>query len=147
MNKFYDGAQPTIWESFITATANSLCGLASRLLLQDELFSYYWWPHRFTNMVTMNHAAHFMVHSIWADLLHELWTLSIRIHRPKHLDSQFQVNEHWSYIKSLVTFSGQGEKLLERNKRLGHNLRQHGIQTDIEYRLNIDNSVYHFKHT
>ena len=43
---------------------NSSCGLAGRLLFQDEVFTYYWQSHRFINMVTMNHTVHFMVHGI-----------------------------------------------------------------------------------
>ena len=61
VNKFSDGVWPTIWESVITATANLLCGLAVRLLLQlDKLFCY-WLPH------TIDY-----VDSVWS--LYYLWS-------------------------------------------------------------------------
>ena len=45
-------------------TTNSLCRLANRLLLWDEVFSYHWWLHRFIKTVTINCIVHFMLHSI-----------------------------------------------------------------------------------
>ena len=37
----------------------------TELLLLVELFSYYWQPHWFTNMVSMSHTVYFIVCSIW----------------------------------------------------------------------------------
>ena len=50
---------------------------------------------------------------------------SIRIHYLKNFDSEL-VLINAGLILSPVSFSGRGEKLLERNKRPGHNFRQYG---------------------
>ena len=80
----------------------------------------------------MNHAVHFMVHSQYlADMLHEHYHLPlIRIHHSKNFDSKLQVINA-SLIQTPVSFRGQGKKLLERNKHLGHNLSQYGMYTYI----------------
>ena len=110
VNEFSDGMRPTIWESFITATTNSSCGLAGRLLLQDELFTYYWQTTQIY-MVTANHAVHFMVHSISGSVT---WALSaaIRIHHPKNFDSELQIIND-GLVLLPVLFSDRGDKLLE----------------------------------
>ena len=77
VNKISDKVRPTIWEFFITATANSLSGLAVRLLLQDELFSYYWQPYRFIYMVTTNRHAVFHGAQGLVDLIHGRLQLSL----------------------------------------------------------------------
>ena len=51
---------------------------------------------------------------------------SIRIHYLKNFDSELQLINA-GLVLSPVSFSGRGEKLLERNKRPGHDLRQYGI--------------------
>ena len=55
------------------------------------------------------------------------WVLpaSIRIHYLKNFDSELQLINA-SLVLLPVSFSGRGEKLLERNKHPGHNLRQYG---------------------
>ena len=51
---------------------------------------------------------------------------AIRIHSLKNFDSELQLI-NTGLVQSPVSFSGQGEKLLERNKCPGHNLRQYDI--------------------
>ena len=53
---------------------------------------------------------------------------AIRIHRPKNLYSKLQLINA-GLVQLLVSFNGRGENLLEKNERLGHNLRQYGIIT------------------
>ena len=50
---------------------------------------------------------------------------AIRIDRLKSFYSKLQLI-NTGLIYSRISFSGWGEKLLERKKRLGHNLRQYG---------------------
>ena len=72
----------------LSHTSNSSCGLAGRLLLYDKVFSYYWWPHRFINKVTTNHAGH----SLWCtapDFLHECLQLPLEFITRKTLIQNF----------------------------------------------------------
>ena len=56
---------------------------------------------------------------------------------PKNVDLELQLISA-GLIESPVSFSGRGEKLLKRNKRLGHNLRQYVIlHTHIELAISI----------
>ena len=57
---------------------------------------------------------------------------AIRIHHLKNFDSELQlINANLAELP--ISFSGWGEKLLEINNNLGHNLRQYGMYVQKQY--------------
>ena len=79
---------------------------------------------QFIKTVSTNRAVHFMVRSIY-------WICCMSVTSChwnsllENFDSELQLINA-SLVWSPVSLSGRGEKLLERNKFPGHNLRQYG---------------------
>ena len=90
VNNFQQSAANYISEKSLSLphTANPSHGLICRLLLYEEVFSYYWQQHRYINLVTMNCA----IHLSWCtvlDLLHEYRQLPLEFITQKFLIQNF----------------------------------------------------------